>query len=85
MRTEMHKQRISFAHLPLLLTIFPMKPGVTFLTGSPSSVPYTMKLEPGIFVISMDFGTGQSISKFGHVTSVYRKIWTIVRGIKVPF
>ena len=62
----------------LLLTIFPIKPCVTFLTGSPFSVPHTIKLESGIFVISTDFGTGQSISKFPLVTSVYRKIWTIV-------
>ena len=37
-----------------------------------------MKLEPGIFVIRVDFRTGQLVSKFGLVTSVYRKIWTIV-------
>ena len=61
-----------------LLTIFPIKPGVIFLTGYRSSAPYTVKLEPGIFVIRLDFITGQLVSKFGLVTSVYRKIWTIV-------
>ena len=61
-----------------LLTIFPIKPCVIFWTGSPSSVPYTAKLEPGIFVNRMDFGTGQSTLKFPLVISVYKKIWTIV-------
>ena len=61
-----------------LLTIFPIKPCVIFWTGSPSSVPYTVKLEPGIFVIRRDFVTGQSMSKFTLVTWVYRKIWTVV-------
>jgi len=55
-----------------------IKPGVIFWTGSPSNVPYTAKLEPGIFVNRMDFGTGQSTLKFPLVISVYRKIWTIV-------
>ena len=61
-----------------LLTFFPIKPGVIFLTGSLLSVPYTMRLEPGIFVISMDFSTGQSKSKVPLVPSAYRKIWTVV-------
>ena len=63
-----------------LLTIFPIKPCVIFWTGSPSSVPYTAKLEPGIFVNRMDFGTGQSTLKFHLLISVYRKIWTVVRS-----
>ena len=70
--------RQQHATLTHLLTIFPIKPCVIFWTGSPSSVPYTAKLEPGIFMNRMDFGTGQSTLKFPLVISVYRKIWTIV-------
>ena len=61
-----------------LLTIFPIKQGVNFLTGLASSVLYSMKLQLGIFVISIDNGAGQSTSKFPLVTLVYRKNWTIV-------
>ena len=57
---------------------FPDQTGCDFLTSYRSSALYTVKLEPGIFVIRVDFRTGQLVSKFGLVTSVYRKIWTIV-------
>ena len=52
----------------------------------PASVPYTMKLKPGIFAISMNIGTGQSTSQLWNFSSLYRKKWTIVymKWVQVP-
>ena len=64
------------------MTFFPNKTGSDFLDRVSASVPETSEVEPGIFVISMDNGTGQSTFQFLYSLSVYRKIWTIVGEIE---
>ena len=61
--------------------IFPEKTGSDFSDRLFASVPVSMEVEPGIFVNSMNNGTGQSTTQSWYFSLVYRKIWTIVLTI----
>jgi len=62
-------------NLSLLLTLFPNQNGCDFFDRLKASVPMTTEVEPDIFVISVNSGTGQSTSQIWNFSLVYRKNW----------